>query len=141
MKGVLLAILSLGGAGLVSTAPTPAGGYYPSPFHPWYPGPGIGGANPPFGANPPWPVATGDLFEGILDKGGPLIPWMCNCNNPATKKTGLEPLCAQSGGIRIPYGDGQTCIMSKALGEEVFTNANCQKEFGEDYNAICAAAR
>ncbi|GAB1316861.1 hypothetical protein MFIFM68171_07071 [Madurella fahalii] len=135
MKSVLLAILSLGGAGLVSTAPAPAGGYYPSPSHPWYPGPGNGGANPP------WDVPKGDLFEGILDKGGPLIPWMCNCNNPATKKTGLEPLCAQSGGIRIPYGDGQICILSKALGEEVFTDANCRKEFGEGYNVFCAAAR
>ncbi|KAK0619507.1 hypothetical protein B0T14DRAFT_566351 [Immersiella caudata] len=75
MKNAILAILALGLGELVSAAPMPAGGFYPSPGIPPFSGFGGGGT--------PW------SGRGLQ---------MCNCNNPATKETMVEPFCTQSGG-------------------------------------------
>ena len=128
MKDTFLAILALGAAELVLTAPVPAGGFYPQPNFP-----GFGG-----GGSIPWPG---------FGPGGPDIPQMCNCNNPATKETMVEPFCTQSGGrdeYRVFAGvepiKQHMCIISQALSGEVFTNAKCRKEFGEEFNVFCSNA-
>ncbi|KAM7211856.1 hypothetical protein V8F06_012768 [Rhypophila decipiens] len=70
---------------------------------------------------------------------------MCNCNNPSTKETSVQPFCTQAGGkdeFRVFSGVEQIkqhmCILSSALSDEVFTNANCRKQFGENYNSFCS---
>ncbi|KAK4223861.1 hypothetical protein QBC38DRAFT_447005 [Podospora fimiseda] len=123
MKNAFLAILSLGALGLVSAAPAPAGGFYPSPGFP-YPYP-----YPPIGGGVPLPKSPKQ---------------MCNCNNPTTKETHVSPMCEQSGGQdqyrvfeSVEPIKQHMCIISTALSEEVFNNEKCRKEFGESYNAFC----
>ena len=72
MKNSIITIFSVGAIGFVSAIPAPAGGFYPSPTWPGLPG-----------------------FPGI---GGDLLPQMCNCNNPSTKESVVEPFCTQAGG-------------------------------------------
>ncbi|KAK3346870.1 hypothetical protein B0T25DRAFT_571975 [Lasiosphaeria hispida] len=130
MKDAFLAILSLTAVRLVSAAPVPAGGFYPQPS---FPGGGGGGIWPGF---PPGPGGGGISSD---------FPQMCNCNNPSTKETVVEPFCTQSGG-REEYHvfsgvkpiKQHMCIISKALSGEVFTNAKCRKQFGKDYNSFCS---
>ncbi|KAK0721751.1 hypothetical protein B0T26DRAFT_673539 [Lasiosphaeria miniovina] len=125
MKNAVLAIFSLGVVGLVSAHPVPAGGFYPPPYGSGIPDPFLGGT-PPGG--------------GI----GKTATQMCNCNNPATKETSVQPFCEQAGGqdqFRVFEGvepiQQHMCILSSAL-SDVYSNSNCQKQFGPDFNAFCA---
>ncbi|KAK4446702.1 hypothetical protein QBC34DRAFT_469243 [Podospora aff. communis PSN243] len=118
MKNSIIAIIAIGAIGFASAIPAPAGGFYPSPT---------------------WPGGFG----------GDLIPpmQMCNCNNPSKKEYVVQPFCTQAGGrddYRLFLGAEEirqrVCILSKALSGEVFTNAECQKEFGEGYKSFCTNA-
>ena len=86
MKDTFLTVLSFGAVGfvLVSAAPVPAGGFYPPPN---FPGSGGGGFWPGFPSGPGGGGGIG--FD---------LPQMCNCNNPSTKETVVEPFCTQGGG-------------------------------------------
>ncbi|KAM7210990.1 hypothetical protein V8F06_013621 [Rhypophila decipiens] len=142
MKDAFLAIL--GAVGLISAAPVPAGGFYPGPN---FPGMGGGGTAYPPCLGIPAALCTGNSGVPLAFGGDSNIPQMCNCNNPSTKETIVEPFYTESGGraeYRVFSGvepiKQHMCILSKGLSGEVFTNAKCRKQFGEDYNSFCSNA-
>ncbi|KAK0752936.1 hypothetical protein B0T18DRAFT_385079 [Schizothecium vesticola] len=75
--------------------------------------------------------------------------YICNCNNPRTKETTVEGLCAKARGspkygyfCRLESVQQHMCVVDTLLAPEmVFTNAACQELYGEEYNAFsCSLA-